>query len=308
MANIKTNERELVSKISEWINEIIRRGNYPFTSASVETGIKVEDSTKFGDLIIWKDRETSDAYSYIELKPPFGNTENLKTFKQKAIELKVKYAFTWDFQNLRAFKIDKNKIEPKGTDSENILNKIDDWLRGDYKAKIKAYLNRILDEIVNINEVGKLRKYAPDKIYFINCVRNYVQILVPKYEKFLREAARKTNNKLLIAEYATKQGIAYPSDSEYYKLIANQSVYALITKIIFYLTIRRYFKDLPDIYINEDENFEKLIKLAFAKAREKDWQAVFVEGPIELLGLPESIFEDLRLLLCELKVYCGRII
>ncbi|MCH8171580.1 MAG: hypothetical protein IIB07_10705, partial [Bacteroidetes bacterium] len=90
MTNIKTNERELVSKISEWINEIIKIGNYTFTSASVETGIKVEDSTKYGDLIIWKDRELSEAYSYIELKPPYGNLENLQTFKQKAIELKVK--------------------------------------------------------------------------------------------------------------------------------------------------------------------------------------------------------------------------
>ena len=37
MPNIKTNERELASKISEWINEIIKRNNFPFTSASNET-------------------------------------------------------------------------------------------------------------------------------------------------------------------------------------------------------------------------------------------------------------------------------
>ena len=28
----KTNERELASKISEWINEIIKRNDFPFTS------------------------------------------------------------------------------------------------------------------------------------------------------------------------------------------------------------------------------------------------------------------------------------
>ena len=47
MSELKTNERELASKISEWINEIIKRNNYPFTSASNETGIKVSSITKF---------------------------------------------------------------------------------------------------------------------------------------------------------------------------------------------------------------------------------------------------------------------
>jgi len=100
--NIKANERELASKVSEWINENIKRNNYPFTTASVETGIKVDAKTRFGDIIIWKNIETREAYSYLELKPPLGNSEDLDTFRQKAIELKVKYAFTWDFQNLRA--------------------------------------------------------------------------------------------------------------------------------------------------------------------------------------------------------------
>src|SRR3990172_1106770 len=211
---IKTNERELASKISEWINEIIKRNpQYPFTSASVETGILVEKSkTRFGDIIIWKDRETNNAYSYIELKPPFGDAENLQTFREKAIELNDDYALTWDFQNLRAFQVDKGKINLKGTESESILNDISEWVRADKQAAIKAYLNKILDELVTLKTSGKLRKFYPDKIYFVNFIRKVTEKLIPNYEKFLREAGRKAKNKHLIAEYATKQGIAYPSD------------------------------------------------------------------------------------------------
>ncbi len=300
---MKTNERELASKISEWMNEIIKRNNYPFTSSSNETGIKVGKSTKFGDLIIWKNREANEAYSYIEIKPPFGANENLVSFRQKAIELNVNFAFTWDFQNLHAYKVDKNNIELVGTDTESTLNKIDDWVRGDVQAKIKAYIGKVFDELLSLNESGKLQKFYPDKIYFINFIRKAVQSIVPKYEKYLRDSARKSNNKFLIAEYATKQGIAYPSDSEYYKLIASQTVYALVTRIIFYLTIKRYFDDLPDIYKTDEPDLSKLLELAFSKAREKDWQAVFEKDPIEKLGIPDSVYDDIRLLLSEMQVY-----
>ncbi len=285
------------------MNDKIKRGNYPFTSASNETGIKVGKSTKFGDLIIWKNRESNEAYSYIEIKPPFGAKENLETFKQKAIELNVNFAFTWDFQNLRAYKVDKNNIELVGTDTESTLNRIDDWVRGDIQAKIKAYIGKVFDELLSLNESGKLQNFYPDKIYFINFIRKAVQSIVPKFEKFLRDSARKSKNKFLIAEYATKQGIAYPSDSEYYKLIASQTVYALITKIIFYLTIRRYFDDLPDIYKTDEPDLGKLLEFAFSKAREKDWQAVFERDPIEKLGIPNTVYDDILLLLSEMQVY-----
>jgi N-6 DNA Methylase/Eco57I restriction-modification methylase len=302
-SNIKTNERELASKISEWLNEIIRRNNFPFTSASNETGIKIDTSTRFGDIVIWKNREDGKAYSYIELKPPFGAKEDLETFRQKAVELEVQYAFTWDFQNLNAYKVEKNKIEPIDAETEDVLEKIENWIRGDYQAKIRAYLQKILEELVNLNETGKFRKFYPDKVYFVNFIRKAVADLVPKFEKFLKNASRKSSNKQLIAEYATKQGIAYPSDAEYFKLIARQTVYALVTKIIFYLTIRRYFDDLPDIHKTDEPDLSKLLNFAFTRAREKDWQAVFVEDPIEVLGLPDEIFDDLRLLFSELKVY-----
>ncbi len=301
--SIKTNERELASKVSEWLNEIIKRSNFPFSSASNETGIKVDTSTKFGDIIIWKDRASNEPYSYIELKPPFGSSENLETFRLKALEIEVQYALTWDFQNLNAYKIVKNKIQLVDSETEDVLNRIDNWIQGDNQAKIKAYLQRILDELINLNETGKFRKFYPDKVYFVNFIRKAVNDLVPKFENFLKDSARKSSNKHLIAEYVTKQGIAYPSDAEYYKLIARQTVYALVTKIIFYLTVRRYFDDLPDIYKNDEPDINKLLKFSFARAREKDWQAVFVEDPIEVLGLPETIYDDLHVLFSELKVY-----
>jgi len=94
MLNIKTNERELASKVAQWFNEQIKRGKYPFTSVSNETGIKVDRLTYFGDLIIWENREINKAFSYIEIKPPFGKRENIERFRKKAVQLNVKIAYT----------------------------------------------------------------------------------------------------------------------------------------------------------------------------------------------------------------------
>ena len=56
-----------------------------------------------------------------------------------------------------------NKIELKDSETENILDKIDNWVHGDYQAKIKAYLQKILDELQNLNEVVSLKSFIPIK-------------------------------------------------------------------------------------------------------------------------------------------------
>jgi hypothetical protein len=43
MSHVNTNERELSSKIAQWFDEHIKRGNFPFSSTTAEPGIKVGD-------------------------------------------------------------------------------------------------------------------------------------------------------------------------------------------------------------------------------------------------------------------------
>ncbi len=127
--------------------------------------------------------------------------------------------------------------------------------------------------------------------------------MIPEFERFFKEESRDKKKKAKITEYVVKQGISYPSDSEFFKLVARQRVYGLITKIIFYLTVRRYFEDLPDLHQSDEHDLNRLLKIAFTKASEKDWQAVFLDGPIEELGIPDSAYPYLRELFSELRVY-----
>lgn len=301
MSTIKTNERELAGKVAQWFNEHINRNNFPFTSASAEAGVKTS-TTHFGDIIIWKDRETNDAYANIELKPPFI-TENLSTFKEKTLGYKVKFGFTWDFQNLHVYRVENGNVKLFDTLPTPILSSIGEWLRGDKQAEIKAWIRRICDDIEKLNETGKLVRFVPEKIYFVQLIREVVNAMIPDFEKFIRDKHRKGINKEAITSYVIKQGISYPNDDEFYSIIARQRVYGLVTKIIFYLTIRRFFKELPDLIDVEENDLNRVLDVAFAEAAKRDWQAVFVPDPIEELGIPDNAQAHLREFFKELKVY-----
>src|ERR1035437_9775664 len=298
-----TNERELTAKLTEWFNEIIRRNKFPFKEATSETPAQFDSKTYFGDLLLWINREARQAYSYIEIKPPFAAKEDLETLRKKAISYNVKYCFTWDFQSFNAYELKKNKLSLLNTEPTPIMINISDWLRGDVQAEIKKYIARICEEIIHLNYTGKFRRFIPDKVYFVNYIRNTVDLLIPQFEKHYSEISKDKTVRTRIIAYGKEQGIAYNDPADYPRLIARQSVYSLITKLIFYLTVRREFDDLPDLLINDEPDLERYLKIAFARAQEKDWQAVFEESEIEQFGIPNSCYSNLRDFFSEMKVY-----
>ena len=120
----KITERELGGLIATWFNEEIKRNKFPFELATNEVKAELVGKNLFGDIVIWEDFNSRKAYSYIELKPPFGAHENLESFKKKAQQFKIKYAFTWDFQNFNAYEIKNSSLKPLDSESQPLLNNI----------------------------------------------------------------------------------------------------------------------------------------------------------------------------------------
>lgn len=302
---VKTNERELAGNVVQWFNEHINRmPNAPFKEATAEPGIKSGGRTYFGDVVVWEDRQSKRAYSYIELKKPFGEAEDLETFRNKAVELGVSVAYTWDFQTLKAYEVKNGNVKMLDSEIQPVLGKIEDWLQGHKQAGIKAFIARICAELAGFSGKGKFSKFKPDKVYFVNFIREKTRQLIPVFEEFVREKSKDRKHKDKISEYAVRQGIHLSSENEYYGLIAKQTVYGIVTKIIFYMTVRRWFEDdLPPLISEYDSDVGKSVRKAFMKAQEIDWQAVFSEGPIEELGLPGKSFGIFQQLFAELKIY-----
>lgn len=301
--NIKTNERELAGRVAEWFNEQIKRASYPFSSASCESGIKVGKTTYFGDIILWKNRESNEAFAYLELKPPFGKTEDLERMRLKALELRAKIAYTWDFQNLVAYQIEENQLTLKDSEAHSILTNIEDWKRGDVQANIKAYISKICDELLTFSERGKFQKFKPEKHFFIRFIREVVENLTPHFEQHIRLFHKQKKSKDIINKFVAEQGIPFSSDEGFYLLIARQRVYGLVTKIIFYLMIKRHFTELPNLFSENEEDISENLKYAFSRAREIDWQAVFETDAIEELGIPQASNSILNELFSHLNIY-----
>ena len=278
MATVKTNERELSAKVAQWFDEIIKSSSYSFKEASTEAGIAADKRTLFADTIIWFDRQTNQAASYVELKPPHGKKENLETFKRKAVNLRMHYAFTWDFQTLKCFEVKDGQILLIQEDTVSVLSHIEEWKRADKQANIKTVIGKICDELASLLETGKPRAFITDKVFFVELIRKTTNQLLDIFESFIHQAQGKKAFKSTLTQYARLQGI--PTSEDHVKILTNHVVYGFITKVIFYLTIRRYFKDLPALDETDGLDLGVRIKKAFAKARERDWQAVFEEDPI----------------------------
>jgi type I restriction enzyme M protein len=301
MATIKSNERELSAKVAQWFDEIIKSSAYSFKEASTEAGVTADSRTLFADTIIWYNRQSKQAASYIELKPPKGKKENLDTFKNKAVGLHVQYAFTWNFQTLKCYGIKEGNINLIREEQIAVLSNIEEWTRIDKQAIVKSVIGKICDELSTLLETGKPSSFIPDKIFFVELIRKTTQQLLDVFEPFVQQAQYKKAFKNMLAQYARLQGI--PTSEDHIKILTNHVVYGLITKIIFYLTIRRYFKDLPALDEAEGIDLSSAIRKGFAKARERDWQAVFEEDPIEELGIPKDAHRILFEFFSELRAY-----
>lgn len=300
---IKTTEREVTSWLSQKINEILNSGGYPFRESTVETSLK-EEGSLFPDIIIWKSRKAKDSFAFFEIKTP-GGKEDLSKIKEKAKRLKAKYCITWDFNEGILYKIEgvsasKIKIYPT-----YLMRTIEDWKRKDIQAKIRRSLIEFLFHLESLYERGHIHDFIPDKLFFIDILRESIDTLYPYFVDHLKNKIKNKKTKKEIDAWALKQGIATSFDETFYETLARQWVYSLVTKIIFYLTLKKHFPDLPELYKDPSspQPIENLLRYAFCEARKIDWHAVFKEGIIERIGIPDSAEDSVFDLLKELKAY-----
>ena len=300
---VNTNERELSGEISKWLNELIKSKKVNDTVTN-ETGIKVTgETTKFGDIVWWKgNREHQVAYALIELKSPQGANENLQTFREKAGSLNVEWALTWNFKELKIYSKKDGYKKVFSQEAYPLLQSVSEWILPTKQVDIKIYLKKIVESLLNSDEKQRGKILQPDKVFFVELVNRIKDPLSAMYREMLIEKSKNKQDQIAIEKYATEQGFVFPSKEEQYELLASHQVYALLTKIIFYQTIRRFHAHLPDLR-TENDNLSDSIRNAFAKARNVDWQAVFEEGVLDELGIPQETLTVLQNFLAELDVY-----
>lgn len=284
----KTTEREIAGWVSQQINEIISKGGYPFSESTIETsvsGIK----TRFPDIVIWYNREAKDAFALIELKAP-GGEEDKDRLNTVCTDSGAAYAMTWDFNRAQLYHQDQ-KLVLKKEYPTYALYTLDDWLNAQKKILLRRHLQNFLDDLFELHRHGHLHKFDPDKYFFISLLQEITESLHLYFVQHLRKKRQEKQFRGMIDEFLVEQGIPDIDTDEANRLVGRQWVYGLVTRILFYLTLRKEFSDLPDILEMSKKGgmIGDLIFHAFAEAARHDWQAVFEpDTRIEKIGIPKE--------------------
>lgn len=174
------------------------------------------------------------------------------------------------------------------------------------ESLLKQRLQEVLDDLNTLQKVGHLYNVDIDATFFVHRLHQAINVMSPLLKKSLAtQMYLKPQFKKDISAWAVKQGIANYDKDEFLEAISRQIVYRLLGRIIFYESLRRYLRDLPEPdFSSLDTSFIlKKLNQCFEKAREIDYQAVFEEEIIDNVPYPQDALIELQSLLDDLNRY-----
>jgi len=144
-----------------------------------------------------------------------------------------------------------------------------------------------------------------DATYFVGRLLEAVQTLLPSVSASLEsrlEADPPFRNEMAV--WSVKQGIAGDTRSaEFAASVARQIVYRLLGKILFYQSLRRSFRHLPDLDFRGSDTSQVLpaLRRAFSRALEIDYHSVFAEDLPDRIQWPAEASRELASLIHDFR-------
>lgn len=169
---------------------------------------------------------------------------------------------------------------------------------------IKSRAKELLDDLTNLYRDGHLHLVDVDATFFVHRLTQAVLTMWPSIKNSLmlavdRDAAFKNG----LFDWAVKQGIANYGDEAFYETVARQVVYRLLGKVIFYQTLRRHAKQLPEIDFSDVELPQVMPTLQeyFAQAQAINYQAIFEIDLSDEIRFPGPAVKELVQLVNDLN-------
>ena len=314
MIDVRANEREFMSQVISWLNEIFATGNYPFEVASSDPSIKVSDKkTKFPDVQIWLNRKAGQGFCGWELKTPVTPVdapELLENASEKAQAMHADYFVTWNMRDAviwrtpaLSIKVTQEYRYHPYPPIDSITTPEDLWVKSK-GILLKERAKQILDDLSNLHRDGHLHKVDVDAVFFVKCLNDSVNILGPHIHQALNQKVGKSSKfRDGLFDWAVKQGIPNYGDEAFYETVSRQMVYRTLGKILFYMTLRRFRADIPkmDLAGVAPQQADAMLKEYFEKARQIDYQAVFEADLLDQIVIPSSGVDALAKLITDLN-------
>ncbi len=314
MADIKTTEREFAGQVVSWLNNVISGGSYPFESVTSETSIKVSaKTTNFPDIQIWLNRKAGMGFCGWELKTPVTPIDDKALLENAAIKaraMNADYFVTWNIRDAAIWRT------PNPNESVSNLHRLktypaiisvttveDLWVASKQEL-LKSRAREIFDDLSVIKRDGHCHLVDVDSTFFVHRLTEAVKTIAPHvHQSLVKKIGEDKKFREGLYAWATIQAIANYEDPSFYEKASRQAVYRLFGKIIFYLTLRRFYSDLPAMHIKDADQSKINGKLGeyFELARGIDYQAVFEEDFTDNIPIPASCFEPLSFLIEDLN-------
>lgn len=185
---------------------------------------------------------------------PPDHSKQLEQVAEKARTLSSSYFITWNLRDTILWRTPK-----KGTSVTReyriknypTIHQIPQTSKPILNPSLEALLRRRTGEIIadlkKLKEEGHLYLVDIDAIYFVHRLHQAVEKMTPLLKKSLStHLYLKPQFKKEVYDWAVKQGITNYEKEEFLESLSRQIVYRLLGKIIFYESLRRHLRELPE--------------------------------------------------------------
>jgi len=315
MPDFKSNELEFQGFVIGWLNSFLASGSYPFDTATPNTSLKVLDTTKYPDVLLWINYTSKMGYCGWELKTPTTKADDPKLLKDasgKAQTMGAEYFVTWNMRDAIIWRTPKPGETVKAENREKQypqlidINGVEDLKNEQNKIALKQRTKEILDDLTTLKNKGTLVSVIATPTFFVKKLQTVVENISPDVEKALKKKNGlkiKFHNDL--NAWAKQQGISNTGTDEFFNMIARQMVYRLLARIIFYEALTSAHKALPKLDLQGlgGQNAMEKLREYFNAAGVIDWQAVFEKDLSDDVELASESIDIICKLIEELHQY-----
>lgn len=169
------------------------------------------------------------------------------------------------------------------------------------KLKVLGRGTALLDDLGRLFRDEALELVQIEATYFVGRLLDAVRRLLPMVSASLLSRLETDHAfRQEMSVWAVRQGIAGdPRDAEFAESIARQIIYRLLGKVLFYQSLRRSARQLPDLDLRGVDTARVLptLREAFARALEIDYYAVFAEDLPDRVQWPADASGELASLI-----------
>ncbi|MCK4224169.1 MAG: SAM-dependent DNA methyltransferase [candidate division Zixibacteria bacterium] len=296
------------------MNQIIREKGLGFEEARMGTSLKMTDeTTKFPDGVIWKNKTTGEASLLFEIKNPTWDASNTRLVDiagKKAYELGTKYFATWNMKDFILWETFRSGVPLYDRHKEWYKNII--WVkdisevdRKENWEKIKIFLEGFLGALnQDIFRRKKVFVGIPIDQFFIRKLATNVDINSRVFTIALkRKCFEDKDYYARLKKWIWAQGWhpvlknkAQETDHSVYEKIARIAAYILTNKILFYNVISTEHKDLNPIQterIKGSINLNKTLRKHFQKVLKINYDTIYKIDIFDDLKVPDDCLEQI---------------